>query len=310
MSRFAASFEEFAMKAIGLVVLTAILLVWTSEAPAGNSLPAAAQEVLTQYEEESADIQRKTEMEAIKLIDRTTEALKAVQDAFCKEARLEDAIAVRDLIRTIQQDNGEIVPVRDVPRAARKAYHQHLDDMTILRRKHEVAIEDLRDKVVGELKKMQDGFCKEGKFEEAVTIRDLGKSVREGLTNVLADPGLINNAAPDIGKTFYYETTGGPGSVYGDGIYTTGSSLAATAVHTGILKMGQKGIVKVTILPGQDRYVAATRNEITSLAYGTWGVSFKVERSFGFAARTPPNPPTPPAPQVPPVLPPNPKATG
>ena len=68
-------------------------------------------------------------------------------------------------------------------------------------------------------------------------------------------------------------------------MYTTGSHLAATAVHAGVLQLGQKGIVKVTILPGQDSYAQTTRNGVTSHGYGGWGVSFKVDRVY--AALTP-----------------------
>ena len=42
-----------------------------------------------------------------------------------------------------------------------------------------------------------------------------------------------------------------------------------------------KGVVKVTILPGQAKYEATTRHGITSYAYSQWGVSFKVERAYG-----------------------------
>src|SRR5262249_30076731 len=62
----------------------------------------------------------------------------------------------------------------------------------------------------------------------------------------------------------------------------TGSHLGMAAVHCGLLKAGQRGVVKVTILPGQANYAATTRHGITSYAYGSWGLSFKVERSFGF----------------------------
>jgi hypothetical protein len=73
-------------------------------------------------------------------------------------------------------------------------------------------------------------------------------------------------------------------SVWGSDVYTTGSHLGMAAVHCGLLKAGQKGVVKVTILPGQTSYDATTRHGVTSLAYGAWNVSFKVERVYGFVA--------------------------
>jgi hypothetical protein len=53
-------------------------------------------------------------------------------------------------------------------------------------------------------------------------------------------------------------------------------------VHSGVLKEGQRGVVKVTVLPGQQSYTATTRNGITSTAYGAATVSFKVERAYGY----------------------------
>ncbi len=45
------------------------------------------------------------------------------------------------------------------------------------------------------------------------------------------------------------------------------------------------GIVKVTVLPGLNNYMATTRNGVTSQPWGNWGVSFKVERVFGPAGK-------------------------
>jgi hypothetical protein len=55
--------------------------------------------------------------------------------------------------------------------------------------------------------------------------------------------------------------------------------LSAAAVHAGVLKAGEKGTVKVTILPGQTGYQGTTRNGITSSPYGQWGSSYRVERA-------------------------------
>ena len=52
--------------------------------------------------------------------------------------------------------------------------------------------------------------------------------------------------------------------------------LGTVAVHAGVLKLGQTGIVKVTILPGQNGYTGSTRNGISTSDYGPWGGSFVV----------------------------------
>ncbi len=147
----------------------------------------------------------------------------------------------------------------------------------------------MQDRILPELKKVQDAFCKEAKLDEAVAVRDLIRAMRDGVSSALADPGYVNNQAADIGKVFYYQVTGvSEGQqIYGTDIFTTGSHLGMAAVHSGVLKDKQKGFVKVTILPGQAAYTATTRHGVTSIAYGNWGVSFKVERAYVFVPKVP-----------------------
>ncbi len=95
---------------------------------------------------------------------------------------------------------------------------------------------------------------------------------------VLTDPGTLSQYRGERGKTLLFEVTGSDtGSVYGTDVYTDDSTLAAAAVHAGVLKAGQKGVVKVTMLPGQDDYPASTRHGITSTPWGKWDSSFRVE---------------------------------
>jgi hypothetical protein len=48
-------------------------------------------------------------------------------------------------------------------------------------------------------------------------------------------------------------------------------------VHAGALRAKEKGVVKVTILPGADRYQGSTRNGVTSVDYGPYKPAFTVE---------------------------------
>jgi hypothetical protein len=273
------------MKAIGLVLLGTVLLCWVPQAPAQADLPPAAKEVLTQFEQETAEIEKQAEADAKVRRDKAAGELKKVQDLLCKEAKLDEAVAVRDLIRSLQAGtNG--VPAADLPPAAAEIHKQYEEETAELYKKAEAEVAKRRDKAAGELKKVQDLFCKEAKLDEAVAVRDVIRALG-GAGNALPDPGYVNNQAADIGKVFYYEVTGiNTGeSIYGTDVYTTGSHLGLAAVHTGVLRAGQKGVVKVTILPGQANYPASTRHGITSYMYGTWGVSFKVERVYGFARK-------------------------
>jgi hypothetical protein len=276
------------MKAIRPLLLGVVLLFAVPQARGQVELPAAAQEVIKQLEDETADIEKTIDPDIRRLRAKTIAELKKVQDAFCKEAKLDEAVAVRDLIRGLQAELN-VVPTPDAPAAAREIFKQHDDELAAIYKKAEADFLKKRDRALAELKKMQDAFCKEAKLDEAVAVRDLIRTVRDGVSNALPDPGYVNNGQQDIGKVFYYETTGvvTGQSIYGTDIYTTGSHLGMAAVHCGLLKPGQKGVVKVTILAGQGNYPATTRNGVTSIAWGAYNVSFKVERVYAFIGKVP-----------------------
>jgi hypothetical protein len=116
------------------------------------------------------------------------------------------------------------------------------------------------------------------KLERGKRTRKLGGGVGGGGGTVMADPGTVQNLRGQVGKTFHFEVTGNAnGSVWGDGIYTDDSTLATAAVHAGVLKNGEKGVIRVTILPGEVMYDASTRNGVTTGQWDDWGGSFKVE---------------------------------
>lgn len=65
--------------------------------------------------------------------------------------------------------------------------------------------------------------------------------------------------------------------VYGDGIYSSDSHIGMAAVHSGLLKDGEFGFVRVEMLPGQPRYPASTRNGVTTKESPTaWPHSFRL----------------------------------
>ena len=96
---------------------------------------------------------------------------------------------------------------------------------------------------------------------------------------VQADPGTLMEYREKTGQSFLFFVTGSiNGVVFGDKIYSDDSELATAAVHAGVLGNGLQGVVKVTILPGQQSYPALTRNGITSHSWGQWSASYRVER--------------------------------
>jgi hypothetical protein len=96
--------------------------------------------------------------------------------------------------------------------------------------------------------------------------------VESGPANLMALQG-------SIGKTFRFRVTGNvAGSLWGTDVYTTDSSLETAAVHAGVLKPGQTGVVKVTILAPPPFFTGTTRNGVTSQPYAGFPGAFKVSK--------------------------------
>lgn len=94
---------------------------------------------------------------------------------------------------------------------------------------------------------------------------------------VLPDPGSLTNYRGQNGSIFKFDTVGSViGSVWGDGVYTDDSVLAAAAVHSGVLRADEAGVVAVEILPGQTSYGSSAANGVTSAPYADWGGSYRI----------------------------------
>src|SRR5213079_554523 len=70
------------------------------------------------------------------------------------------------------------------------------------------------------------------------------------------------------------------GAVWGTDLYTDDSVLAVAAVHAGVLKEGERGVVKVTIQRGQDGYTGSTRNGVATQDWAAWEGSYKIEATL------------------------------
>jgi hypothetical protein len=286
------SLEESVMKAVRLLPLCAVLLgTQLSCVARTEELPPAGKETLDAYEKEATEVQQKVDEEIHKFAEKAVSQLKIVKEKFCQQAKLDEAVAVRDQIRLLQ--SGETKRrATALPPAAAEIMDAFEKNAAALQQKAEERLQKVRDKADVQLKMIQDKFCKEDKLDEAIAIRDTRRLIQLGVTNARPDPGYLHAEASDIGKVWYFEVVGNAREfTWGTEVYTSDAHLGASAVHAGVLADGQKGIVKVTILPGQNSYPSTTRNGVTSQAWGVWGVSFKVERLPGLvrsAAITPP----------------------
>jgi hypothetical protein len=96
------------------------------------------------------------------------------------------------------------------------------------------------------------------------------------------DPTVLGRIRTSPGNTVYVRLTGSTeGRVWGSGVYTLDSGLAAAAVHSGALAPGQNGVIKLTILPGRSAYEGTSRNGVSTSGYGAYGGSFSVEKVSG-----------------------------
>lgn len=166
--------------------------------------------------------------------------------------------------------------------AVKEILEQLNDEITVLQKEADKKINVTKRNIIRQLMIVQDKLCKEGRLDEAVKIRNYIRQTKiEKKGEVRPDPGIFHGGSGGkVGESILYKVKGvtSGGRIYGSDIYTTGSHLGMTSVHSGALKKGETGIVKVTLLGRQDSYAGTTRNGIRSVAYGNYGSSFKVER--------------------------------
>jgi len=121
------------------------------------------------------------------------------------------------------------------------------------------------------------GPWNQGAFHiKGVTIE---KGQGDGRPLLLPEPGNLNPFAGQVGTKLAVRVTGGVGGlVYGSGPYSVDSNLAAAAVHAGVLKVGQTGVVEVEIIASPPDFAGATAHGVTSLpwsrpsAYGAFHI--------------------------------------
>lgn len=101
------------------------------------------------------------------------------------------------------------------------------------------------------------------------------------------DPGTMSGWVAYVGKTFDFAVTGSvSGPIWGTDVYKADSHLATAAVHAGVLRKGEQGVVRVTMVPGRSNYAGSTRNGVVSQPYDlnqpgkVWPGSFRFETYY------------------------------
>lgn len=261
--------------------LLGVAVACSSLSAAGDDPAPAIREVVAAFQRETVDIQAQHEAKLAVITRDAVDRLQSMQDQLCRDARLDEALTIRDQIRRLGAGQPGTFDGQ-LPGAARGILEAH--------NKHAAAIQQRCDEEIlaagrrhaEPLQALQDRLCREAKLDEAVLVRDQVRMLLGGIGQALPDPGMLHAQTTDIGKVWYFTVTGNAsGSTWGTDVYTSDSHLATTAVHAGAIRVGQKGVVKVTILPGQGNYAGTTRNGVTSSAWGAFQVSFRVDRAYG-----------------------------
>jgi len=173
---------------------------------------------------------------------------------------------------------GKVARGDEIPASARRLLEEHEKRVKEIKGKTAQERKDADKKLMEGLQALEASFKKEAKFAQAKAVAKLIQEIKRGPIKALPDPGTLVTFRGQLGKVLYFEVTGANrGTVWGTDIYTDDSSLAAAAVHAGVLTLGQKGVVKVTLLPGQGFYQGTARNGITTANWNAWNASYKVE---------------------------------
>ena len=117
------------------------------------------------------------------------------------------------------------------------------------------------------------------KLSDTLAMSVTGFKDKDEMVNAIPDPGSLSNyqQPQHVGKTYTFRVTGAAaGSLWGTEMYTLDSSLAAAAVHMGVLKVGQVGNVRIMILGPSAGFVGSTRNGLTSSNYANYPGAFRI----------------------------------
>ena len=274
---------------------------------APSSLPADAQRVLEQLDREQVQARLEAEVRIVRSTQQAIDRLQALQDQYAKAGQLDEAVAIRDRIRQLRGP-GSAAPGAQNPPANLTSYRDRVgqsflfditgdpagavwgtdmytDDSSLAAAAVHAGVVAPGERRTVRVTILPGRESYEGSTHNGVTSSSYGpwqgsyriEAAERGET-VLSDPGALTDYRVHTGMSFEFRVTGSSaGTIWGSGTYTDDSALATAAVHAGVLKDGESGVVRVTILPGQDQYSGTTAHGVTSLPYGPFQGSYKVE---------------------------------
>jgi hypothetical protein len=118
------------------------------------------------------------------------------------------------------------------------------------------------------------------KLADVRSLQPLGADRTDLLAEAMPDPGTLVGFQGQVGRTLVFKVTGQgaqQGGVWGTGVYTIDSSLALAAVHAGVVRVGQTGMVRVTPLGNVQGFTGSFQNGINSGNYPAYA-GYKVSK--------------------------------
>jgi hypothetical protein len=138
------------------------------------------------------------------------------------------------------------------------------------------------EEAVEALGELRDRYARAGKVEAAAAVAERLRTLGATMSaEVKPDPGNMQALQDRIGESFYFEVVGEvSGPLWGTDIYTSDSAIAKAVVHAGILRIGEKAVIKVTVVNPLPRYDGSTRNGVASSSWDYWPGAYRVEAAM------------------------------
>ena len=140
-----------------------------------------------------------------------------------------------------------------------------------------------RQELLEQLADLHDAFSGGGSREDAEAVaRLLRRLETEPMGDVQPAPTNLEAFRGRIGESFLFSVVGSSaGPLWGTDVYTTDSSPAKAAVHAGLLRIGESGTVRVTIVERLPNYAGTTRHGITSSPWhDPWHGAYRIEAAI------------------------------
>ena len=90
-------------------------------------------------------------------------------------------------------------------------------------------------------------------------------------------PVSMRGLCDTVGATYYFRVTGATeGQLWGTDIYSGDSTIAAAAVHAGLLKPLEVAVLKVTVVTPPPQFTGSVRHGVTSHDFGRYGSAYQL----------------------------------